>query len=92
MLKGFGIKSVLTTIKNPQANSPFERLHQVILNIIVTKDLANKVFDYIHPWGENLASIAWSIRDSYHRTIRATPGQDILGIDMIFNLVSVVDW
>ena len=29
--------------------------------MLVTKDLDNKVFDYIYPWGETLASIAWTI-------------------------------
>ena len=92
MLKEFDIKPVLTSVKNPQANAPVERAHQVILNMLVTKDIDNKVFDYIDPWGETLASIAWVIRDSYHRTIISTPGLDIFGRDMLFNLASVVDW
>ena len=45
----FDIKPVLTTNKKPQANAPSERVHQVILNMIVAKDLSNKVFDYIDP-------------------------------------------
>ena len=60
--------------------------------MIVTKDLANKVFDYIDPWGETLAYISWEIRDSYHLTIKATPGQAVFGREIIFNLTSVVDW
>ena len=60
--------------------------------MLVTKDLYNKVFYYIDTWGETLASIAWAIRASYHRTIMATPGQDVFGRDMLFNLTSVVDW
>ena len=74
MLKGFDIKPVCKTIKNPQANAPVERVNQVILNSLATKDLDNKVFDYIDPWGKTLAYIAWSIRESYHLTI-----QDKLG-------------
>ena len=58
-LKGFYIKPVLMTNKNPQENAPVERVHQVILNIIVTKDLYNKVFNYIDIRGETLSSIAW---------------------------------
>ena len=69
-----------------------ERVHQVILNMLVTKDLDNKVFDYIYPCGENLASISWVIRDSSHHTIMATPGQAVFGRDMLFNLASVIDW
>ena len=51
LLKYFDIKPVLTSINNYQANAPVERVHQVILNILVTKDLYNKVFDHIDPWG-----------------------------------------
>ena len=54
-----------------------ERLHQVILNMLVTKYIDIKVFDYIDPWSETLASIAWVRKASYHRTIMT---------------MSVVDW
>ena len=67
-------------------------MHQVILNIIVTKYLDNKIFDHIDPWGETLESIAWTIRASYNRTIISTPGQAVFDRDMIFKLTSVVDW
>ena len=67
-----------------------ERVHQVILNIIVTKCPDNKFFNHIYPWGETLASIAQDIRDSYHRAIMATSGQAVFGIDMLFNLSSIV--
>ena len=79
-LKGFDIKPVLKSFKNPQSNATVERLHQVTLNMLVTKDLDNKVFDYIYSWGETLSYIAWEIRASYHRTIMATPGQAVFGI------------
>ena len=92
LLKGFNIKPVLTKIKTPQSNYLVEQVHQVILNILVTKDISNKSFDCIYPWNETLASIVWSIRDFYHRTIQATPCQAVFGRDMIFNLASVVDW
>ena len=67
-------------------------MHQVILNIVATKDIDNKVFDYIDPLGETLTYISWAIRASYHHTIMITPGQAVFGKDMIFNLASVVDW
>ena len=69
-----------------------ERVHQVILNMIVTKDLSKKVFNYIYIWGETLASIAREIRASYHRNIQTTPGKVFFGRDMIFNLTPVADW
>ena len=49
--KDFDIKPVLITIKNPQDNAPVKWVHQVMLNMIVTKDLANKFFEYIYSWG-----------------------------------------
>ena len=64
-----------------------ERVHQVILNMIGTKDLDNKVFDHIDTWGENIASIEWAIRASYHCTIMSTPGQAVFGRAIIFNLI-----
>ena len=67
-------------------------MYQVILNLIFTKYLADKVFYYIYKLGETLASIEWSIMDSCRRTIQVTPGQAVFGRDMIFNLASVIDW
>ena len=58
LLNYFDIKPVLTTIKNPQANAPVKRVHKVILNMLVTKDLDNKISDYIYPWGETL-QLGW---------------------------------
>ena len=37
-------------------------MHKVILNMLVTKDLDKKSFDYIDPLGENTAYISWAIR------------------------------
>ena len=59
LLKYFNIKPALTTVKNPQANASVERVNQLILNMLVTKYLDNKVFNYIYSWVETLASISW---------------------------------
>ena len=67
-------------------------MNPVIHNMLVTKDIGNKLFNYIEPWSENLASIKWSIRASYHHTIWSTPDQSALGIYMILKTVSLVDW
>ena len=60
LIKDFGIKPVSVTIKNLQANAPVDRYHQLILNMLFTKDLHKKDFDYIDIRGEKLASIAWA--------------------------------
>ena len=62
------------------------------INMLLTKDISNKFFDYIYPWGETLAYIAWKIRASYCHTIQATPGKYLFFRDMIFNLASFIDW
>ena len=49
-LKDFDIKPVLMSVKNPQSKNPVEKVHKVILNMLVIKDLDKKVFDYIDPW------------------------------------------
>ena len=92
LLKGFDIKLVLTTFNKPQANALLGQVHQVIFNIIVSKDLDNKVFDHIYPWGETLAYIELAISASYRRTILATPDQSAFHRDILFNLAPVVDW
>ena len=69
-----------------------ERVHQVLLNMLVTKDIYNKVLYYIDKWVETLAYIELMIRASYQSNIMATPGQAVFGRDMQFNLASVVDW
>ena len=89
-LVDFYIEPVLSTIKNPQDNTPVEKLHQVILKTLVTNDLDNNVFGYIDSWGETLESIAWAIRVSYHCTVGYIPTQDVFGRDIIFSLTPVV--
>ena len=59
LLKDLNIRPVLMKIKKPQANALVEQVNQVILNRLVTKYLANKIFNYVDPWGETLAYIAW---------------------------------
>ena len=71
-LKDFYIKPVLKKIKNPQDNALVDKVHQLILNVLVTKGLDNKVFDCIYTWVKNLAYIVCSIKDSYHCTILST--------------------
>ena len=91
LLKFFDIKPALTPVNDPKANNPEERVHQVILNMLATKDLNNKIFEYIDSWGETLVSIAQVIRASYRRTIIAMPVQSVSGRDMLFNLMSLID-
>ena len=69
-----------------------EQVHQVIYNVIVTKDLDRKFFDYIYPWDENLASIAWEIKASCLLMLGSMTVKKVYGRDMLFKLASIVDW
>ena len=60
--------------------------------MLVTKDIDDRVFNYIDTWGETLVYLEWVIRASYNCIIMATSGQAVFGRDMFFNFASVVDW
>ena len=92
LLKDFAIKPKCTTIKNPQANSPIERIHQVLQSMFTTKNLPHRVFDLIDPFGEILSSLAWAVRASYNTATQATPSQLVFGRDMLFNMKALINW
>ena len=93
LLKDWAIKPKCTTVKNPQSNSPVERIHQVLKNMFLTKKLKEQILDYIDPFfGEILASIAWAVRASYNSATDATPAQLVFSRDMLFNLKALINW
>ena len=92
LLKEFSIKPKCTTIKNPQSNSPVERIHQVLRYMLLKKNLAEDTLDYIDPFGSILASVAWAVHSSYNNTTDTTPTQLVFGRDMMFNLSTLVKW
>jgi transposase InsO family protein len=92
LLKDFDIKPKPTTVENPQGNSPVERIHQVVQNMIKTKQLDKFILDYIDPWAEILSSVAWAIRASYYSTLMSTPAQLVFGRDMLFNMKKAINW
>ena len=49
LLHDFAIKPTPTTIKNPQANAILERLHQVLGDMLRTKNLQEYSFDDVYP-------------------------------------------
>ena len=92
LLKDWSIKPKITTIKNPQSNSPVERIHQVLRNMFLTKNLREQIFDYIDPFRSILSSIAWAVRASYNSATDATPAQLVFGRDMLINIKALVNW
>ena len=92
LLHDFAIKPTPTTIKNPQANAILERLHQVLGDMLRTKNLEQYDFDNVDPWGELLASVAWAIRSTHHTTLQASPAQLVFGRDMLLDMKFLADW
>ena len=92
LLHDFAIKPTPTTIKNPQVNAILERLHQVLGDMLRTKNLEQYDFDNVDPWGELLASVAWAIRSTHHTTLQASPAQLVFGRDMLLDMKFLADW
>ena len=92
LLQTFDIKPKHMIIKNSQENAVLERIHQVVGDMLRSKDLENYDFDATDPWSDILASVAWAIRNNVHRTLDATPGQLVFGRDMIFHDTFRANW
>ena len=58
LLNDFIIQPTPITINNPQVNIILERLHQVLGNMLRTKNLQKDDFDVMDPWSELLVSVA----------------------------------
>ena len=86
LLKYVYVKPTCTAIKNPQENAILERTQQVVNSILKTKDIANFIFDAIAPWSDIIASIAYLLQCSYHRTLQYTPEQLVFCCDMILDI------
>ena len=69
--KDFDIKPRSTTVENLHGNSFVERIHQVVQDMIKTKELDKLIFDYIYPWSKVLSLVAWAVRALYHSTLQS---------------------
>ena len=69
-----------------------DHIHQVIYNMILTKDLDRKLYYYIYTWDLTLDSVVWAIKACYHHSFGLTPVQAIFGRDMLLIITSLVYW
>ena len=88
----YGIKRKPTTVKNPQANSILERIHQVFSNMMRTSGLDKS--DTVTPdMVDNfITDAAWAIRSTHHSVLQSSPGAAIFGRDMLFDIPYIADW
>ena len=75
IFEDYGIKPRRTTIKNPQDNSILERVHQVLGNMLRCKNISNLDLEGDDPWTALLSSPAFSMIETHHTTIGASPDQ-----------------
>ena len=88
----YGVVPRPTTVKNPQANSILERVHQVLTQMLRTQNINKLNISKKGPWSDVLASVAYAIRSTYHTTLEATPAQLIYGRDMIYPIKFIAEW
>ena len=88
----YGLKRKPTSIKNPQANSILERMHQVVTTMLRTAEL--DMADSVAPndVADFLTNAAWAVRSTYHTVLKASPGAAIFGRDMLFDIPFLADW
>ena len=92
MLLSYGVKSKLTTVRNPQANGILERTHQVIGNLLRSTRLMSQALSTLDAQQELLAPVTWAINSTYHTTLQATPGQLAFQRDMIMPTTYLANW
>ena len=89
------IKSVPTTVKNPQANSIVERMHQSISTMIAISLRENspqkfeEVSNLIH---RKCMAAQYTIRATVHSSLKYTPGELGFHRDMLHPFSSKIDW
>ena len=89
----YGIERKLITTRNPQANAIIERIHQVVGNMIRTRDVRSKHdLDEDFGWTGILSAVRRAINSLVHTTTRATPTQLVFGRDALLNISFVADW
>ncbi|MHA7811731.1 MAG: integrase zinc binding domain-containing protein, partial [Marinobacter adhaerens] len=94
MLEQAGIQDVPTTVKNPQANSICERVHQTIANILRATVNTIPPLNYqaaVQTVEDALSTAMHSTRCAVSRSIGVSPGALVFQRDMFVDLPLVAD-
>jgi hypothetical protein len=92
LVESYGLEKKLTTIKNPQANSVLERVHQVFGNMLRTSEL--DMADSVNAESVSyfIDNAVWAICTTYYTVLKSSPGAAIFGRDMLFDISYLADW
>ena len=88
------IKPVPTSVKNPQANSVCERLHQSVgnvLRILLHANPPQNVADAGHLIDTALQTAAYAMRTAINQSLQISPGNLVFQRDMILNIPIIAD-
>jgi len=88
----YGIKKRPITVRNPQANSIVECVHQTISNILRTFKIHDTTVDDEGPWSRLLAATMFAIRSTVHTITQHTPMQLVFGHDAFLNIAHDANW
>ena len=81
--KEYVIKTKPTSSGNPQANAIIDIIHQLLGDLIRYFNLQDTYVDDADPWMIILATAAFAVRATYHRTKQKSPCRLVFGRDMI---------
>lgn len=87
LLESYGVERVVTTTRNPQANSVIERVHRVIGEKMRTKSINTQ-----DEWANFLNDTMFAMRASNHSMLKASPAQLAFGRDMLVDIAHETDW
>eukprot|EP00957_Ditylum_brightwellii_P170122 12949383-Ditylum_brightwellii.AAC.1 len=92
ILKDYGVKKRHITVRNHQANSMIERIHQTIGNIMRLFEVHSTDTNEKDPWTGIPSAIRFATGATVHTTMQATPMQLAFGKDAILNVKHEADW
>jgi transposase InsO family protein len=91
-LQSYGIRSKLTTVKNPQANGILECTQQVIGNLLRFSCLIAQDLNTVSAQQELLMPVMWAINTIFHKTLKASPAQLAFNRNMILPTSFAANW
>jgi hypothetical protein len=92
LLQSYGIKSIPTTVKNPQANAILERAHQTIANMLRTTNLLSRDLSTPFELSRLMHNVQWALNTTFHTTLKATPSQLVFHRDLILPTKYLANW
>ena len=94
VLQAHGIAARPTTVKNPQANSVCERMHQTVANTLRTRlqNVPLTLADAFAVIDDALAQAMHANRIAIHRTLEHSPGALAFRRDMLLDIPLIVDF